>query len=86
MHLIRLLLSGVEVLTHGLVPLRVDEHRDRLLAIRAGEVSWSEVEKWRLDLHRELDAALKSTQLPEQPDYERANDFLIRSRRVAAAC
>jgi uncharacterized protein len=51
MHLIRLLLSGVEVLKHGFVPLRVDEYRDRLLAIRRGELSWQEVEHWRLDLH-----------------------------------
>ena len=31
MHLIRLLLSGVEVLKHGFVPLIVDQYRDRLL-------------------------------------------------------
>jgi len=85
MHLIRLLLSGVAVLKHGFVPLRVDEYRDRLLAIRSGEVPWGEVEEWRLSLHRELDAALGSTKLPEQPDYQRANDFLIRARRFAAS-
>jgi hypothetical protein len=85
MHLIRLLLSGVEVLKHGLVPLRVDEYRDQLLAIRRGEVPWERVEQWRLALHRELDAALGSTPLPEHPDYQRANEFLIRARRLAAA-
>jgi predicted nucleotidyltransferase len=85
MHLIRLLLSGVEVLQHGFVPLRVDEYRDRLLAIRDGAVPWKEVEEWRLSLHRELDAALAATSLPEQPDYSRANEFLIRARRLAAS-
>ncbi len=85
MHLIRLLLSGVVVLKHGFVPLRVDEYRDRLLAIRRGAVDWEEVERWRLALHRELDEALKSTPLPEHPNYERADDFLIRARRVAAS-
>jgi hypothetical protein len=85
MHLIRLLLSAVVVLEQGFVPLRVDEYRDRLLAIRRGEVSWPEVEHWRLDLHRELDRALTSTRLPEHPDYEAANRFLIRARRLAAA-
>jgi uncharacterized protein len=85
MHLIRLLLSGVEVLKHGFVPLRVDEYRDRLLAIRRGDVSWEEVERWRLALHRDLDEALRSTSLPEYPDYRRANDFLIRTRRLAAS-
>lgn len=85
MHLIRLLLSGVEVLKHGFVPLRVDEYRDRLLAIRRGDVSWEDVERWRLALHKELDEALSATSLPEHPDYQSANDFLIRARRIAAS-
>jgi uncharacterized protein len=38
MHLIRLLLSGIGVLRDGVVPVKVDVHRDRLLAARfAGE-------------------------------------------------
>ena len=85
MHLIRLLLSGVVVLKHGFVLLRVDEHRDRLLAIRRGEVPWEEVEQWRLALHRDFDQAVETTSLPAHPDYERANDFLIRARRFAAS-
>jgi predicted nucleotidyltransferase len=83
MHLIRLLLSGVTVLRDGFVPLRVDDYRERLLAIRRGETPWEEVEAWRLDLHRQLDGALESTRLPEHPDYERANRFLIHARRSA---
>jgi uncharacterized protein len=85
MHLIRLLLSGVTVLRDGFVPIQVDAYRDRLLAIRSGEVPWEEVEEWRLTLHRELDCALAATRLPECPDYERANEFLIRARRLAAS-
>jgi hypothetical protein len=85
MHLIRLLLSGVEVLKNGFVPLRVDEYRDRLLAIRRGDVPWDDVERWRFALHKELDEALSATSLPEHPDYQRANDFLIRARRIAAS-
>ena len=34
MHLIRLLLSGISIMREGFVPVRVDEHRERLLAIR----------------------------------------------------
>jgi len=83
MHLIRLLLSGVTVLREGFVPLRVDAHRDRLLAIRRGEIAWEKVEEWRLDLHRRLDEALAATQLPEHPDYARADAFLVRARRQA---
>jgi len=85
MHLIRLLLSGVAVLKKGFVPLRVDEHRDQLLSIRRGEVPWEQVEQWRLRLHKELDQMLETTALPEHPDYERANKFLLRARRYAAS-
>lgn len=84
MHLIRLLLSGVAALREGFVPLSVDQYRDRLLAIRRGEIAWDQVERWRLALHGELDAALESTSLPEHPDYAAANDFLVRARRAAA--
>jgi hypothetical protein len=83
MHLIRLLLSGIGVLRDGSVPVRVDTHRDRLLAIRRGEVPWDDVEHWRLDLHQEFNAAFETTKLPERPDYERANAFLIHARRRA---
>ena len=38
MHLIRLLLSGIGILRHGVVQVRVEEHRDSLLAIRRGEM------------------------------------------------
>jgi hypothetical protein len=81
MHQIRLLLAGVTVLRDGVVPVRVEAHRDRLLAIKRGEVPFEEVEAWRLDLHRQFDAAAESTKLPERPDYEKANAFLVRARR-----
>jgi uncharacterized protein len=85
MHLIRLLLSGVVVLRQGFVPLRVEEHRERLLAIRHGEIPWDDIERWRLRLHRDLDEALQTTSLPEHPDYVRANKFLLTARRHAAS-
>ena len=83
MHLIRLLLSGICTLKHGYVPVRVEQHRDQLLAIKRGELPWTEVEAWRLSLHREFDLALAETTLPERPDYSRANTFLIDARRRA---
>ena len=81
MHLLRLLLAGIEVLRDGLVPLDVGPHRDRLIAVRRGEVPWPDVEEWRRDLHREFDTAYRDTTLPERPDYAWADDFLIRARR-----
>ena len=81
MHLVRLLLAGVTVLREGTVPVHVGPHRAKLLAIKRGEVPFEDVETWRLDLHKQFDAAAESTRLPERPDYERANRFLIRARR-----
>src|SRR5207253_2613363 len=77
MHLIRLLLSGISIMREGFVPVRVEEHREKLLAIRRGEMPWEEVEDWRKRLHHEFNAASEATKLPERPDYEQANAFLI---------
>ncbi len=83
MHLIRLLISGISVLRHGFVPVRVEEHREQLLAIKRAELPWSETEKWRLALHTEFDRALSESKLPERPDYEQANALLVKARRLA---
>lgn len=83
MHLIRLLLSGIHVLREGFVPVDVGEHRERLFAIKREDMPWDEVEAWRMELHREFDRALEESCLPERPDYEQANEFLVRARRAA---
>jgi predicted nucleotidyltransferase len=83
MHLIRMLLSGLTILREGFVPLRVDAHRDRLLAIRRGELTWADVNAWRLELHKAFDEAFEKTRLPEKPDYRKMDAFLIRARREA---
>jgi len=83
MHLIRLLIAGIHVLRHGFVPVRVEEHREQLLAIKRGEMPWQETERWRLSLHAEFDRALSETSLPERPNYEQANTLLVKARRAA---
>lgn len=83
MHLIRLLLSGIMVLKEGFVPVKVEEHRDALLAIRSGNQDWDEINRWRLDLHRQFEQAFEQTKLPEKPNYEQANQFLIKARRLS---
>lgn len=85
MHLIRLLLSGITILKEGFVPVRVEAYRDRLLAIKYNQVAWEAVNEWRLRLHHEFDQAFASSKLPERPNYEKANEFLIRSRRQMVA-
>jgi len=81
MHLIRLLHSGIHALREGEIRVDVAEHRDELLAIRRGEVPFEAVEARALELDRVFQAAFTSTTLPEKPDTERANRFLIAARR-----
>lgn len=85
MHLIRLLIQGIDVMRQGFVPVRVEEHREQLLAIKRGDVSWEETEAWRLSLHREFEQAFTETKLHERPDYEQANALLIKARNAAIA-
>ncbi|MGY2896076.1 nucleotidyltransferase domain-containing protein [Deinococcus sp. UYEF24] len=82
MHLLRLLLSGISVLKEGEVMVHVGEHRDTLLAVKRGELPWDELNSWRIDLHRQFDAAVQMSRLPERPEYARVNAFLIRARTV----
>ena len=81
MHLLRLLIAGVTVLEESRLPVHVGPQRDRLLAIKRGEISFDECEAWRLELHRRFDSALEKTSLPEKPDYAAANAWLLRARR-----
>jgi len=81
MHLIRLLLAGIQVLQSGTLMVEVSDYQARLLSIKRGEVPWEDINTWRLALHQEFDYAFEQTTLPDRPDYERANAFLIRARR-----
>lgn len=81
MHLIRLLLQGIEILREENLVVRVAENRERLLSIKRGELDWREAGEWRLRLHKEFEKAFAETHLPERPDYEKANAFLIKARK-----
>lgn len=85
MHLLRLLHAGVVVLRTGEVPVHVGPLRERLLAVRNGDLPWHLAEAWRQELHAEFAAAAETTKLPERPDYARVDAFLRRARRLALA-
>ncbi|MBB2913613.1 hypothetical protein FHS43_004922 [Streptosporangium becharense] len=80
MHMIRLLLSGLHLVAHGEPLVRMDEHRDRLLAVRRGEVPWAEVDAWRTELTARFDG---ESVLPAEPDRRRVEDYLVRTREAA---
>lgn len=84
MHLVRLLQSGIYAVRHGEIRVDVGEHRAELLAIRAGGVPFADVRSRALELDAEFRAAFAETTLPERPDFDRANRFLIAARRRRA--
>ena len=83
MHLLRLLLTGAATLREGRVPVQVEAERERLLSVKRGEMAWLDVDSWRKELHRDFERALAETKLPERPDYETADGFLVKARRAA---
>lgn len=85
MHLLRLLLSGTHLVAEGHVMVEVGNERERLLAVRRGEVEWDEVERWRLDLHSRFDTAIVTSPLPDLPDHRRVEQFVLSVRQRQAA-
>ncbi len=58
MHMLRLLVTGTHLVRHGDLRVDVGDLRDRLLAVRRGEVPWDEIETWRTSLTVDLAGAL----------------------------
>ena len=80
-----------EPLAHGTAEVRDDEvrrgrreQREPLLAVKRGEVPWSEVEARMTRLEREAEEAAHRSPLPAEPDRRRVEDFLVRVRRASA--
>ncbi|MEU5402534.1 nucleotidyltransferase domain-containing protein [Streptomyces sp. NPDC005963] len=84
MHLLRLMITCRHLLRTGELVLDVGDERERLLAVRRGEVTWSEFEARMARVSEEVTAAGEHTTLPEGPDPARVEDFLVRVRRRSA--
>ncbi|MEU8222164.1 nucleotidyltransferase domain-containing protein [Kribbella sp. NPDC048915] len=87
MHLIRLLLSARTLLLEATLTVDVGPDRDRLLMVKRGELPWVEVERWRLQLHEDLDNALQRTILPAAPAVATVDSWLrsVRKRSLDGA-
>ncbi|MEV5147062.1 nucleotidyltransferase domain-containing protein [Streptomyces sp. NPDC052727] len=84
MHLLRLLMSARDLLRTGELRIDVGEQRERLLAVKHGEVPWAQVEAWMVRLAAEAEQALWGSPLPPEPDHARVAAFLHRVRRDSA--
>ncbi|MDX3850623.1 DNA polymerase beta superfamily protein [Streptomyces sp. AK02-01A] len=84
MHLLRLTASCRDLLRTGRLVIDVGTDRESLLAVKHGEVPWSEIERRMDRLVAEAEAAAARSPLPAEPDHARVEDFLIRARRASA--
>ena len=80
MHMVRLLLAGAHVLRTGEVLVDVTHRRDRLLAVRRGEIPWERVAAWAGRLQDDLAEAAAATTLPPAPDRAAVDRMLVAVR------
>ncbi len=81
MHLLRLLYSGTRLMKEGQVFVDVSEKREFFLGVKRGEMSWEDLQRHRQQMTQDFEAALDSTSLPNEPDFDQVDEFLIRARR-----
>lgn len=78
MHMLRLGYQGVEFLETGALTLPMrEEERAFVYATRKGEVDLNDVLTRAGELERRVEDLLDTSPLPEQPDYERVNHWLL---------
>lgn len=80
MHMLRLGYQGVEFLETGKLTLpMLPGPRDFVYATRKGEIGLNEVLTRAGELERRVEELLDTSPLPEQPDYDAVNDWLVRT-------
>jgi uncharacterized protein len=84
MHVARLGLQGIELLTTGRLTLPMGEpERSRVMAIRRGEIPLDETIAEIEEIERRLHVAVDESALPDEPDYAQVDEFVIDSYREA---
>jgi hypothetical protein len=82
-HVLRLGYQGIEFLETGSLSLPMREpERSRVLDVRNGHVSLSEVLAEADELHQRLAALIETSPLPERPDHDAVNEFLADAYRA----
>lgn len=80
MHLCRLAVQGIELLSTGAITLPVPEpDRTKLLAVRHGELALDDVIAWSHQLEETLKAAIDNSKLPAHPDRDLLDRWLVRT-------
>jgi predicted nucleotidyltransferase len=78
MHLLRLGMQGVELMKTGRLQLPMEEEaRKYLMRVRSGEVPIEEVLKLSIELEQTMKDQWQTSSLPEEPDYETVEKFMV---------
>ncbi|WP_171038089.1 DNA polymerase beta superfamily protein [Aquibacillus sediminis] len=77
MHVVRLLLMGIEVLDTGELTVYREKDRDFLLAIRNGNYTWDEVFQQTNELFIKLEQAKQTSILPEKVNQANINQLYV---------
>lgn len=78
MHMIRLGIQGIEFMETGRLTLPMPEpQRESIMRIRRGEADVNDVLTFSGELERELEDLLDESPLPERPDHDAVNSYLI---------
>ncbi len=77
MHLIRLLVTGTEILKGKGVNTYREKERAFFLDIRSGKYSFTEIFEMVDDYEHEFKIAAANTALPDRPDYKRIEELMI---------
>ena len=81
-HALRLAIQGAELMATGTITLPMaDEHREYLLAVRTGGYSKGEVIAQLDEREQALIHATENSRLPERPDHEAIDAWLVRTYR-----
>ena len=76
MHLIRLLVTGTEILEGKGVNTYREKEKSLFLDIRSGKYSYGEIFEMVDKYEQQFKTAAANTSLPKEPDYKRIEDFM----------
>ena len=77
MHLIRLLVTGTEILEGKGINTYRENERELFLDIRNGKYSYNDVFQMVDEYERRFKSAAENTSLPDEPDYKRVEELMI---------
>ncbi len=80
MEMVRVLLSGLHAAQTTELDITVQDHKTELAAIRDAKMPFPEVFAWAASIQKQFETAISRSPLPDLPDYESVNNFIVKAR------